>query len=462
MEDYSFYKKTSDGHRGEMLTNVISLTATIRWNEVTKWTLTGAGLNSCPLGKGSEVVIYRGESAFLSGFVTEIEDSYDAATGIYDWSAECRDDLGKLSRRLIYPDPAVAEVKADDAEYTAEGPAADVLLELIRRNASNLTDLEERRIVTLKTAPQEHVGEPLTITSGYAELLEFVLKQLQDGALGIRSVWDGQTGVSEVQIYLPNDVSRTVIFSVEAGSLAGWTRKRSAPKANVILAGGVEITDSKGKGTGVWQTVVVSDSQSVSDWGRYELYIDHSDISPIEEKDDDGKVISTESWEDCAKRLRDAALNDLIENSAQDGYELAIVELERMAFKTHWDIGDTVSVRIADTELKAPIEEIKVEYSGGIETVTPSIGELQKGELQSVFDELGELKKQITLTKNSEPIRKARKIKKALKKWAHEYEEEEQSEDTSTPTTVAQCANRIGTLRGHVRQLRENIFDVIN
>lgn len=393
--DYTFYLKTADGHRGAMLPDVMSLDVTFRWNEVTKWSMTGAGLTPCPFGKGSGLIVYRGEDAFLSGFVTAITDSYDTASGIYDWAAEGEDDLGKLARRVIYPDPTAAGVQPN-AEYSAEGHQADLLLALVKASISAAADLAERRDQTLGTQAPEGVGDEVTITACYDELLKFVLDQLKDGSLGISTVWDGASGVSEVRFSVPNDVSDTVVFSVETGSLAGWQRKREAPKANVILAKGCEIT-SDGTPTGTWQTVTVSDAASVAAWGRHELFVDHGDIQPVVEKDSGGNIISQESWSSVAERLRQAALTDLENNSAQDGYELVIVELDRMAYKVHWDIGDTVSIRIAETEIKAPIREIKVSYTGGVETVTPSVGELQKGELQSVFDELGRLKEQVSV-----------------------------------------------------------------
>lgn len=375
---------------------------------MTKWTLTGSGLSVCPLGKGSEIIIYRGEDPFLSGYVTAIEDSYTAATGVYDWIVDGEDDLGKLARRVIYPDPASNDVQLPDVTYNATGHFVDILLDAISHNVCLDADLTARRITTLAAHGRELVGDEVTITSEYDELLSFIQDQLKDGSYGIRSVWDGTTGISTVEIYAPDDVSSTVIFSVEAGSLAGWTRKRTAPKANVILVLGPEVVeeedpDAEEEEEGeeeeppVYLTATVMDNDSITQWGRRELHIKHSDIKRIIEKDDEGVVTYEEPWENVQERLEQAALNDLIENSGQDGYELNIVEIDRMRYKVHWDLGDIVSVRIADTEMTAPIMEIKISYAGGVETVTPSVGEVQKGELETVFDELGSLKKSVKI-----------------------------------------------------------------
>lgn len=472
LQDYAFYLKTETGQRGAMINDVISIEITWRWNEVSKWTMTGAGLAPCPLGKGAEIIVYRGEEPYLSGYVTEIEDSFDAASGIYDWTVEGQDDLGKLERRVIYPDPSNADVQWD-REYSAEGSAADVLLDLIRRNIADLADLPERRIVTLTTHDKEGVGENVTVAAEYDTLLDFVLDQLSDGKLGIRAVWNGETGSSEIQIYLPEDVSLNVIFSVEAGSLAGWTRTRTAPKGNVLLVTGCEVKENDEEESAedessedapkFYQTVIVIDEESVREWGRYELKIDHGDIKRIEEKDEDtGEVTYQESWESVAERLRQAALTDLENNSAEDGYELTITELDRMQYKKHWDLGDTVSVRIADTEFLAPIKEIKVTYAEGIETVTPSVGKLQKGELQSVFDELGNLKQRITVIQKTEQkkdtdISKLEEVQSVLTTWANEYEDDEEEEP---PATIPEVAASLETVKRQIGGLRWAILSL--
>ena len=401
MPEYVVYLKTPEGKRGACLNDVTSIDITLRWNTVTKWTLTGSGLSACPIGKGDEIVIFRAEEPYLSGFVTAIEDSFDAKTGIYDWTVDGEDDLGKLSRRVIYPDPASDTVQPPDSTYSDTGYFSDVLLNVIRRNAGSGADLSPRRMKTLAAASPEHLGETVTVSSDYGVLLDFIMEQISDGAFGIRSVWDAASGVSTVEIYRPNDVSSTVVFSVEAGSLSGWSRKRTAPKANVILAVGQEIEDAEGTGTGVWQTAAVMDSDSIKAWGRRELYVKHSDIRRIVEKDESGTVIYEEPWSGVQERLEQAALNDLITNAGQDGYELDIVELDLMSYRKHWDLGDIVTVRIADVEMTAPIMEIKVSYSGGIETVKPAVGELRKGELESVFDRLGSLQKSVNILQSA-------------------------------------------------------------
>ena len=391
---YNFYLKTSDGFRGEVIRDVTSFEVTFRMNEVSKWTMSGAGLKPCPFSEGSEIIVYRGSEPFFSGFANEIKDSYDTAARIYDWSVSGEDDFGRLAHRVIYPDASAEEpAPGEEADYT--GFLSDVLLTIVRENAAAGYCRSERIIPRLDVSTIPGLGEEQTLTAHFDTLLPFVLDKLKDKELGIRGVWNGTTGRWDLQIFQPRDVSETVIFSVEAGSLAGWERTKKAPAANWIYCKGCEVSDDSGEPTGEIMTVIVSDTDSIATWGRIEKYLDQSSITQIIEKDEEGREISRESWDSVRERLRQAALDALVENSAQNGYKLTIAEIDRMAYKTHWDLGDTVAVRVADTEFRAAIEEIKVQMEDGVETVTPSVGEMQKGELESVFTELGSLRKQI-------------------------------------------------------------------
>ena len=90
-----------------------------------------------------------------------------------------------------------------------------------------------------------------------------------------------------------------------------------------------------------------------------------------------------------------AAYEEFEKASATFGYKLTTTEMNRNVYGTDYGIGSIVAVRIASDEFTAKVEEIKITYEQGIETITPSIGTMQKGELQSVFTELGVLKDQI-------------------------------------------------------------------
>ena len=62
---------------------------------------------------------------------------------------------------------------------------------------------------------------------------------------------------------------------------------------------------------------------------------------------------------------------------------------------------DKLTVEDIKEEFNKKVEEIKITYSKGVETIVPSVGTMQKGELQTVFTELGTLKEQIKVLQKS-------------------------------------------------------------
>ena len=387
---YEVYLKTLEGKRGQIVDGITEVHLLYRKNEPTKWTLSGAALTGCPINEADEIVIFRNGTVALSGFARQVVVEYDAATRIYDWEIEGLSDLGKLAHRLTWPNPQVT-TPTIGYEYKDTGYFTDVLLTLARVNSA-LQAQQVRRIPFLDITTLPHYGDSVTIGAEYDELLDYIQKQLADSNFCIRDKWIGATGLWDVEAYKPRDLSERVIFSVESGSISYWKRTVSAPKGNWLIVKG-----TTNKETGKDMSVIVSDQDSIDKWGRIELIVNRTDISQIVETNDQGTVTYTEPWSSVANRLQAAAYEELENASAQVGYELTILDIDRFSYKTDWDVSDIVTIRIGSEELKAQIDEIEVEYGAGIETVTPSIGTFQKGELMTVFDELGRLKTQVKI-----------------------------------------------------------------
>lgn len=387
---YEVYKKTAAGKRGTLVEGIIEMDMLFRKNEPAKWTFTGAGLGEPDLSEADEIIVFRNGEAVLSGFVCKAVVEYDAATRIFDWSVEGYSDLGKLAHRLTWPNPQM-ETPVFGYEYKDEDYFSDVLLKISRVNAA-LQAQSARRIANLDIDTLPHYGDTVTIGADYDELLSYIQKKMEDSTMCIRSTWSGSTGKWGVEIYNPRDVSDKVIFSVESGSISYWKRTTIAPAGNWIIVKGVTRTD-----TNKIMSVIVSDADSIAKWGRIELTVNRTDIDQIVETNDSGTVTYTEPWSSVADRLQAAAYEELENNSAQIGYEITVLDIDRFSYKSDWDLSDWVSVRIGSDEFKAQIEEVKVNYAAGVETVTPSIGALQKGELMTVFDELGRLKAQVNI-----------------------------------------------------------------
>ena len=380
MSQYEVYIRKSDGKRGSLIDGIVSIDVTFRYNKPAKWTITGAGLEECPLSNGSEVAVFRNGSILFCGYIEEKKDSFDAMTRIYDWEVSGQSDLGKIMRRIAFPNPS--QVPPDpDKSWTQTGKLSAVLLNLIDLNAGSNAGYSARALPNLVLSAQSPIGDTETVESKLDEVLKFVQDKLVDADIQIRESWDMTTGKWDIKIFQPKDVSGKVIFSVDNGTISSWERTVTAPKGNYLI-----VTGSEDENENTMSCSVI-DWDSVNTWGSIELVVNRSDIKRNED--------TSESWASVAARLQTAAYEELEKASAQFGYKLTTTEINRNVYPDDYDIGDIVSVRIASDEFTAKIEEIRITYEEGVETIVPSVGTMQKGELESVFTELGTLKEQI-------------------------------------------------------------------
>ena len=385
MTYYEVYLRNDEGKRSSLINGIVSVDVTFRFNEPVKWKITGAGLEECPLNNGAEIAVFRNGAILFCGAVDEKLDSFDAMTHIYDWEISGYSDLRKLDRRLIYPDPSES-APDPDAAYTATGTLSTLLHDAIKANAG--TDaISARQLAGLVISEQTPVGDSETIDSQLDRLLKFVQDKLEDTDIQIRETWDMAAGEWDIKIGSPKDVSSKVIFSVDNGTLSAWERTVTAPDANWLLVTGCKDEDDQ------TMSCIVFDAASIAEWGRIEAIVSRSDIKPNED--------AGESWQSVADRLEAAAYEELEKASAQFGYKLTTTEIKRNVYPDDYDIGSVVTVRIGSDEFTASVEEIRITYEEGIETIVPSVGTMQRGELQSVFTELGTLKEQIKVLQKS-------------------------------------------------------------
>lgn len=382
---YEVYLRNSEGKRGSLVNGIMSITSTFRFNEPVKWVITGAGLEECPIADGADIVIFRDNKTHYCGYVDKKKTKYDAKTRIYDWEVSGLSDLGKLEHRLTYPNPAVATINPD-AVYSASGILSTILLRAIELNAGE-DAITVRVLNGLDISDQPAVGETDKIEAKLDSLLSLVQDKLNTDEIQIKEYWNMEDGTWDIKIFNPVDVSSKVIFSVDNGSISSWERTVTAPKANYLIVTGCK------NGSNNTMSCIVSDQDSIDKWGRIEDVVTRSDITR--------NTSTSESWDSVQARLESAAYEELEKASAQFGYKVTTTEINRNVYLEDYDIGSIVSVRVGGDEFTAKIDEIKITYSKGIETITPSIGTMQKGELQSVFTELGTLKEQIKVLQKS-------------------------------------------------------------
>lgn len=384
MTQYDVYLRNANGKRTTLVNGIVFINALMRFNEPTKWSISGTGLEECPIEDSSDIAIFRNGIVLFCGYTESKKTKYNANSKIYDWEVSGKSDLGKIGYRLLYTQPN-AQPPNPNKTYSDSGYLSTVMLDLLRKNAGELAR-ENRQFTNLVIPVQTPYGDEITIECKLENLLNYVQNQLKASEIQIKESWNMSTGKWTIRIEEPEDVSDKVIFSVDNGSISAWERTVSAPKSNYIMVTGCKDENDQ------LIYVRVEDLDSVAKWGRIETVVARSDIKRNEE--------ASESWESVTARLHNAANEELEKATAKTGYKLTTSEVSRNAFLEDYDIGSIVSVRIGSDNFTSKVEEVKITYAKGIETIIPSVGTMQKGELQSVFAELGKLKEQVKVLQN--------------------------------------------------------------
>ena len=374
-----YLRDRTTGKRTTLINDIVSLIVTFRFNEPAKWIIAGSGLEECPVADSSDIAVFRNGAILFCGYTETKKTKYDAKSGIYDWELTGKSELGKLAYRLTFPNPSVSPPDPNGT-YSASGYLSTVMLNLIKLNASP-SAFVYRRMPNLVIPEQTPVGDTVSIETKLENLLKYVQDNLKSSDIQISESWDMATGKWTVKIGNPQDVSSKVIFSVDNGTIASWERTVSAPKSNWITVTGCKDANDE------LMYIRVYDQPSIDKWGRIETTVPRSDIKRNEE--------TSESWASVEARLENAAYEELEKATATFGYKLTVASVSRNQFPDDYDIGSIVAVRIGTDDFTAKVEEVKITYAKGVETIVPSVGTMQKGELQSVFTELGSLKEQV-------------------------------------------------------------------
>lgn len=139
--------------------------------------------------------------------------------------------------------------------------------------------------------------------------------------------------------------------------------------------------------------VYVEDAASILKWGRIEAFKDRRDVSDEQDPSD------PRSPEEV---LTDEAMRFLEESKETDGFEVEIIPIETMQYRRDWNLGDIVSVAIEGIRYVAPIEEVKIKYSNLVETITPTIGQIDRGVFEKTKVIIDNLSDRVTVLERKE------------------------------------------------------------
>lgn len=386
---YEIYQRTVGGMRGDVIDKFTRFTASLAFNDVGKWQLDGASTSGCPLSENDGIIIYRDGDPFLSGYVTDISEEVDETFEgghVISWTVQGCDDNGLLTRRILFPDPVTLDITAQ-AYHTIRDYGGNTILKYIDYHAGEHA-ASGRRIPNFTIDSYKDLGTVKTWNARFDVLWDFVVNIAATDNLGINVVWDDTLGKYVAFVYRPQDKSDLIIFSREYGNIKKWAHTRSAPKANAIwVAGQGEETER--------MISYREDADSIAKWGRYEGFKDRRDIS--NEQDENDPRTPQEVLDDIAEAL-------IPENKETDTYELELTPIDRMSYLDDWNLGDIVKIRLGAIEFNSIINAISIDYQGGVETITPSVGTIDRGTAGKTYSTIQSISDRVEVLEKNEQI----------------------------------------------------------
>ena len=264
------------------------------------------------------------------------------------------DDLIHLRDRLCYPDPSLpSTAQTTRREDARAGPLEDVVLGIVRDNASSEALLALRRTV-LRVPPSLGRGPQVTWRSRFGGVLAEVQGLLQAAGLGwgVRTVQQ-DIGGPLLEFAPLRDLSGEVFFSYARRNLTSWELTAAPASATTVIAGGGGDSTSR---------VVVSRTRAGARWDRrVEVFVDQGD-------------------ETDAAALGQAADEALTAGADTTEVRVEVRETEQARFGLHYRLGDLVGVRPWDEQLVLVVQGAEVDVdSAGVAVVRPVLGDGRPG-----------------------------------------------------------------------------------
>lgn len=315
----------------------------IRHNGIGTWSLTiPADHPAAPylLRPRAGLIVERDGQVVLSGPRGTRTRSARAGADIEVTVGGFSDDVW-LNRRVTL-DPA------DGDADPRTGVASTLILAYIDNHVGP-SARADRRVPGLTLGTDPVVGETLDRAGRRRNLYELCveLARAAETPLGFRVRQSTSSLVAEV--FVPDDLRSSVLFSIDAGTLAEWEYGDETPEANWLWLGGEATGPSR-----VFATV--SSSGSIVEHGRIEQWADHTDIDNLTD-------------------LRSAGRADLVEKAAQTRIEASPISSDALRWQRDWNVGDFVSVVVDGTKIVEQVREVAVDLApSGVEKVTVRVG----------------------------------------------------------------------------------------
>jgi hypothetical protein len=323
----------------------------LRYNQIGTWTVSlpsNHPLQSTLASTGAGIVVNLFGQPLMSGFSTWMQTTQTTADPNGVTQVTGLDDSVLLRDRLAYPTPGTADVTAQTSAYdTRSGAAETVMKQFVEANMGSLAP-------TARKAPrfstEGDFGRGTTVkASARFDVMYELMQGLADASAqgGVPLGFDiKQIGAGLVfQVYAPTDRSSYIRMDIANNGLTQTTYSLAQPGLTRAIVGG--------SGDGTARTLLERSSTTSlaaeTQWGRrIERFVDSRSSN-------DSTALATDG---------DAVL--ATDGKAQLTATVTPADSTSMLFGRDWFLGDTVTVVVGQTELKAIVTElgISVEADG--------------------------------------------------------------------------------------------------
>jgi hypothetical protein len=365
---YEIWIRDSQLDRIAPVLNFTKLTLNMNFNDVGKWILELPPEETESINKLLEVrregnglggiIVTRDGNIIFSGPIRNIEMNEDWSSDEDNGSFIVYgiDDTGLLATRMAVPPVP------EDGQYrfhrgtgigydVVTGSSETCMLHLVENNIGYLA-VDGRAIPLLATTTDGLKGTTITVRSRYDYLIDKLKEAALSGGLGFRVIqsYDDffEIPVLLFEVFEPEDVTGTVVFSKERRNLSGYKYHVEAPEGNYILCGGGgENTARYFVGTG--------DEPSRLLYGTIEYFLDQRQTTVEAE-------------------LLQALYNELEERTEKTRLEIYPIDVEGTRFMEDYDLGYKATVEVQGETIHDVIRSVQITLDKDGEIITPFVG----------------------------------------------------------------------------------------
>ena len=305
----------------------------------------------------------NGDVPLMAGMIT----SDTVGRGDYptaQWSGRCH--LDYLDGMITLPNPSrAADNQTDGSHYRANGPAAQVIFNLVRTHVAQGARPEFQTPLRVSSTWAESPGSNVRIETRFKPLLEEVQQLAKSGGITFGTEMD-DNGTIRFRQYEPVDRSRYIRLSEDNDALGEWSMERTRPEVTKVLVAG--------QGEGDARTLVLMEGNQ-NDWGVNRLvFQDRRDTDELAE-------------------LQQAGEDTLLDNAETATISLDLVDTPDMEFGKDYHLGDIVTVQLADgATIVDGVQQVELDYTAqgrtGKVTVGPTGEEHEPDQLVKLVKDL--------------------------------------------------------------------------